>query len=278
MLGFRFWDADGGSRHRATSHGRRRETRHGTWRPGRRRLQRRRRRVLDRAPARPGQPVRVRPARLGPDASTRPRVLDEWIDLTFPGAPRPPSRQAAARRCWTARGARTSRTPRRSASASWCARATTTAPTSTATSTPRGAPTTSPTATASASTARGPTGTGLHRPVPGAVVGRLRVAATVPRRAAAVLPPRAVRRTCCTAASTVIQHIYDTHFDGVEPGRGDDRRVVRGRRSSWTRASPRGSAERLDEQLRSATEWRDQVNTYFLRKSGIPDKMGRTIY
>jgi alpha-glucuronidase len=37
-------------------------------------------------------------------------------------------------------------------------------------------------------------------------------------------------------------------------------------------------SERFAEQLRSATEWRDQVNTYFFRKSGIPDEQGRTIY
>ena len=29
--------------------------------------------------------------------------------------------------------------------------------------------------------------------------------------------------------------------------------------------------ELLREQLRCATEWRDQVNTYFWRKSGVPD-------
>ena len=37
-------------------------------------------------------------------------------------------------------------------------------------------------------------------------------------------------------------------------------------------------AQRLDEQLRCAIEWRDQINTYFFRKSGIPDAHGRTIY
>jgi alpha-glucuronidase len=36
--------------------------------------------------------------------------------------------------------------------------------------------------------------------------------------------------------------------------------------------------ERLDEQVRSAAEWRDQVNTYFFRKSGVPDAKGRQIY
>jgi alpha-glucuronidase len=36
--------------------------------------------------------------------------------------------------------------------------------------------------------------------------------------------------------------------------------------------------ERLAEQLRCAREWRDQVNTYFFRKSGVPDARGRAIY
>ena len=33
----------------------------------------------------------------------------------------------------------------------------------------------------------------------------------------------------------------------------------------------------LDEQLRCAEEWRDQINAYFFRKSGIPDAHGRPI-
>ena len=37
-------------------------------------------------------------------------------------------------------------------------------------------------------------------------------------------------------------------------------------------------AERFEEQLRSAREWRDQINSYFLRKSGVPDERGRTIH
>jgi len=35
---------------------------------------------------------------------------------------------------------------------------------------------------------------------------------------------------------------------------------------------------RLEGQLTNAREWRDQVNTYFYRLSGIPDVAGRTIY
>jgi alpha-glucuronidase len=77
--------------------------------------------------------------------------------------------------------------------------------------------------------------------------------------------------------STVIQHIYDTHFAGVER--------VRQMRRQWREAAGLVDqalydrvADRLDEQLRSAEEWRDQVNTYFFRKSGVPDAKGRRIY
>lgn len=77
--------------------------------------------------------------------------------------------------------------------------------------------------------------------------------------------------------STVIQHIYDTHFAGAE-------RAAEMRRT-WQQVAdlvdPKLYArvsERLDEQVRSAQEWRDQINTYFFRKSGVPDAKGRRIY
>jgi alpha-glucuronidase len=77
--------------------------------------------------------------------------------------------------------------------------------------------------------------------------------------------------------ATVIQHIYDTHFAGAE-------RVAEWR-LAWDGVAglvdPALHArvrERLDEQVRSATEWRDQVNAYFFRKSGVPDAHGRPIY
>lgn len=76
---------------------------------------------------------------------------------------------------------------------------------------------------------------------------------------------------------TVIQHIYDTHFDGVERVE----RVVerwRGLAGAVDDDLHARVSERMAEQLRSAVEWRDQINTYFLRKSGIPDEAGRTIH
>ncbi|MDG4857888.1 alpha-glucuronidase [Streptomyces sp. T-3] len=76
---------------------------------------------------------------------------------------------------------------------------------------------------------------------------------------------------------TVIQHIYDTHFEGVEE--------VEAAREVWESladlVSPACHArvtERYAEQLRGAREWRDQVNSYFLRKSGVPDAGGRRIH
>jgi alpha-glucuronidase len=79
------------------------------------------------------------------------------------------------------------------------------------------------------------------------------------------------------SGSTVIQHIYDTHFAGVEE--------VERMSASWEQLKGRlpdavyeRVAERFEEQLRCAREWRDQICTYFYRKSGVPDARGRTIY
>jgi alpha-glucuronidase len=79
------------------------------------------------------------------------------------------------------------------------------------------------------------------------------------------------------SGATVIQHIYDTHADGVDE-------VLR------TQAVWAGLEHRVDtqthervsrlliEQVRSAREWRDQIRTYFFRKSGVADATGRPHY
>ena len=75
---------------------------------------------------------------------------------------------------------------------------------------------------------------------------------------------------------SVVQHVYDTHFRGVE--RVEQMvaawPVLRGRvpEATWERVS-----DLLAEQLHSAVQWRDQVNAYFYRKSGVADAHGRTI-
>ncbi len=79
------------------------------------------------------------------------------------------------------------------------------------------------------------------------------------------------------SGKTVLQHIYDTHFEGVEmvdemverflalEGKIDEKRFER-------------MKERLLHQKWHSREWRDQINSYFYRKTGIADQQGRTIY
>ncbi|WP_342415951.1 alpha-glucuronidase family glycosyl hydrolase [Paenibacillus sp. FSL R10-2782] len=79
------------------------------------------------------------------------------------------------------------------------------------------------------------------------------------------------------SGQTVIQHIYDTHFDGAE-------RAV-GLRDTWIslrdhldEAIYEQVLERLEHQVEHAQEWRDRINTYFYRKSGIADQKIRPIF
>ena len=74
---------------------------------------------------------------------------------------------------------------------------------------------------------------------------------------------------------TLIQRIYDDHFEGTTwvdhsaeklaglPLPSPDREEV---------------LERIERQILDAREWRDVVNTFFHRLSGIEDAKGRTIY
>ena len=76
---------------------------------------------------------------------------------------------------------------------------------------------------------------------------------------------------------TLIQHIYDTHFEGVDDveemlikwkelkGKIDDKPYNR-------------VLERLEFQIEHSKEWRDIINSYFYRKSMIEDIHGRKIY
>lgn len=79
------------------------------------------------------------------------------------------------------------------------------------------------------------------------------------------------------SGKTVIQHIYDTHFSGVEQ--------VRGMQQKWRTLADLVDAQRyqrvldrFERQIEDAIEWRDVINTYFYRKSGINDERGRRIY
>lgn len=78
-------------------------------------------------------------------------------------------------------------------------------------------------------------------------------------------------------SKTLIQDIYDTHFEGVK--RVEDYQAV------WEEIGPhvdqnsyQNVKELLQWQRELAVEWRDQINTYFWRKSGIADQAGRKVY
>jgi alpha-glucuronidase len=76
------------------------------------------------------------------------------------------------------------------------------------------------------------------------------------------------------SGETVIQHIYNAHYAGAE--------AVAGYAPQWKSLKGRIDDERyaavlrrLEYQAGAAELWRDAVNTWFLKESGIPDKTGR---
>jgi alpha-glucuronidase len=76
---------------------------------------------------------------------------------------------------------------------------------------------------------------------------------------------------------TLLQNIYNTHFEGYD----EVEKMI----ASWKSLEGMiGDAvyasvlSRMERQLLNAREWRDQINTYFHRKTGIGDKKGRKIY
>lgn len=79
------------------------------------------------------------------------------------------------------------------------------------------------------------------------------------------------------SGKTVIQHIYDAHFEGAQQAA----RYCESWRSLRAQLDlPRylEVLRRLEEQAEHAREWRDVINAYFARKSGIADSEGREIY
>lgn len=79
------------------------------------------------------------------------------------------------------------------------------------------------------------------------------------------------------SGKTVIQHIYDSHFEGVEvvDEMVEQFKALQGR---LPEAAYERMIGRLLEQKEHAREWRDQINAYFHRKSGILDEKGRDVY
>lgn len=76
---------------------------------------------------------------------------------------------------------------------------------------------------------------------------------------------------------TLIQHIYDTHFEGA----GDVEKMV----AEWESLKEflpekiyQRVLQRFEHQKEHSKEWRDQINSYFYRKSFVEDEKHRTIY
>ncbi|MDP4182881.1 MAG: alpha-glucuronidase family glycosyl hydrolase [Bacillota bacterium] len=79
------------------------------------------------------------------------------------------------------------------------------------------------------------------------------------------------------SGETLIQYIYNTHFDGADE-------AVK-LKEKWQSLREKIKEpyflhvlERLEGQIEHAKEWRDVINSYFYRKSGIKDELGRQIY
>jgi alpha-glucuronidase len=76
---------------------------------------------------------------------------------------------------------------------------------------------------------------------------------------------------------TLLQNIYDTHFEGCE----DVKKMLETWKTLKDLLNPEvydSVLQRFERQMVNAQEWRDVVNTYFWRKTGIPDHRGRKIY
>src|SRR5262249_4170936 len=76
------------------------------------------------------------------------------------------------------------------------------------------------------------------------------------------------------SGKTVIQHIYDSHYEGAARAAGF---VARWKQLDGLIDSERYHAvlEKLQYQAGHAIAWRDAVCSWFLRASGIPDARGR---
>ncbi len=79
------------------------------------------------------------------------------------------------------------------------------------------------------------------------------------------------------SGKTLIQHIYDSHFEGYEEAKS----LAEAWKAFEGKVPQRVYdcvSHRFEMQVDNAHEWCDQVNSYFFRKSGIPDEKGREIF
>ena len=74
---------------------------------------------------------------------------------------------------------------------------------------------------------------------------------------------------------TLIQRIYDDHFEGLEKTRALAEAVTA---LPFPEPDAAVIRSRMERQLYNAREWCDIINTFFHRLSGVPDAHGRPIY
>lgn len=77
------------------------------------------------------------------------------------------------------------------------------------------------------------------------------------------------------SGKTVIQHIYDSHYDGVNRAKGY-REAWKSLEGKIDDARFAHVLNRFDAQIDHAILWRDTINKYFFEMSGIPDKKNRS--
>lgn len=80
-----------------------------------------------------------------------------------------------------------------------------------------------------------------------------------------------------STGKTVLQHIYDTHFEGAKEAEDFRKLWLELKEFLEGEVYERG-LHRFNHQAEHAKEWCDVINSYFYRKTGIGDKHGRKIY
>ena len=74
---------------------------------------------------------------------------------------------------------------------------------------------------------------------------------------------------------TLIQRIYDDHFEGCEWVEAAEQKLAL---LPLPEADKALVMERMGRQKKNAREWRDVINSFFYRFSGVEDAKGRPLY
>ncbi|SFR78428.1 alpha-glucuronidase [Anaeromicropila populeti] len=80
-----------------------------------------------------------------------------------------------------------------------------------------------------------------------------------------------------STGKTVLQHIYDTHFEGAAEA-AQFYEMWQKLKGLVDEDCYQRTLERFHHQKEHALEWRDVINSYFYRKTGVDDKKGRLLY